>query len=264
VLPRPDDWLILAGDIGETVEQLELVFNSLAPKFAQLIWVPGNHELWTLRRDGCQLRGVARYNFLVNVARRHGVLTPEDPWPVWPGEGPPTQVAPCFLLYDYSFAPDDVSDPVAWAAEVRQVAADEKYLHFEPHAGLPDWCRARLAYTERRLASVAAGHRLVLINHWPLRRDLVRLFRIPRFTVWCGTRRTEDWHRRYPIDVAVHGHLHMRATDWRDGVRFEEVSLGYPRHWRQSSTIEPLLRQILPRPSPPASLTTGPLWRMRG
>ena len=90
--------------------------------------------------------------------------------------------------------------------------------------------------------------------------DLVRLFRIPRFVLWCGTRSTEDWHRRWNTRVVVHGHLHMRATDWRDGVRFEEVAVGYPRHWQQNKGLDHYVREILPGPTPPASGWGGPVW----
>ena len=103
----------------------------------------------------------------------------------------------------------------------------------------------------------------MLVNHWPLREDLVRLWKVPRvarFTPWCGTRLTEDWHRRFPLDVVVNGHLHMRATDWRDGVRFEEVALGYPRHWVQDSGVGHYLRRILPRLQPPGPGDHGPEW----
>ena len=36
-----------------------------------------------------------------------------------------------------------------------------------------------------------------------------------------------------------------------DGVRFEEVSLGYPREWGARGRPEPLTRQILPAPDAP-------------
>ena len=32
--------------------------------------------------------------------------------------------------------------------------------------------------------------------------------------------------------VVVYGHLHIRNTQFREGVRFEEVSLGYPQQWQ--------------------------------
>lgn len=37
------------------------------------------------------------------------------------------------------------------------------------------------------------------------------------------------------------------ATTWYDGVRFEEVSVGYPREWRRRKPYS-WLRQVLPDP----------------
>jgi hypothetical protein len=38
----------------------------------------------------------------------------------------------------------------------------------------------------------------------------------------------------------------MRTRLWRDDVRYEEVSLGYPRDWDQARGINWYLREILP------------------
>lgn len=252
---HPGDWLILAGDVGETLDHLALGLETLVPRFERLIWVPGNHELWSTPGD--ELRGEARYRELVALCRSYGVLTPEDPYPVWTGAGPPTVIAPLMLLYDYSFRPADVSleDAVAWAREDGVLCADERYLHPDPYATRQAWCLARVASTEKRLAAVPDGHATVLVNHFPLRRDLVRLPRIPRFALWCGTRRTGDWHRRFAARVVVSGHLHVRTTRFVDGVRFEEVSLGYPRQWRRERGMQPYLREILPGHDAPAGDT---------
>ena len=86
----------------------------------------------------------------------------------------------------------------------------------------------------------------VLINHFPLLGELVRFPFIPRFRIWCGTERTRDWPRRYRASAVVYGHLHMRGTTRIDGIRFEEVSLGYPRQWRNGSPARTGVRQILP------------------
>jgi 3',5'-cyclic AMP phosphodiesterase CpdA len=247
---RPGDWLILAGDTGETVEHLDYVLARVTDRFERVIWTPGNHDLWTPRDWPSSARGVARYERLVDCARRHGVLTPEDPFPAWPGARAPTLVAPVFTLYDYSFRPDDVpaERAIAWAAEAGIRCADELRLAPDPYASRIDWCEARVDETRRRLEAVPAGTRLVLASHFPLRRDLAVLPRIPRFSIWCGTRLTETWHRDHPVDVVVSGHLHLRSTRWRDGVRFEEVSLGYPRQWDVSKGADSYLRQILPEP----------------
>jgi 3',5'-cyclic AMP phosphodiesterase CpdA len=256
---HPEDWLILGGDLGESLEHLDFVLDLLAPKWAKILWVPGNHELWTTR-DG--LAGQAKYDALVARCRARGVVTPEDPYPVWPGDAS-IRLCPLFLLYDYSFCPPGMrpAEAVAWAKDDGIQCADEIYLRPDPHPSREAWCHARVAATEARLEALDPAERTVLISHWPLRLDVVRLYRIPRFIPWCGTTRTHDWHLRFRAVAAVSGHLHMRATDWRDGVRFEEISLGYPRHWRAETGATGYLREILPGPAdPPPIGHAGPVW----
>jgi 3',5'-cyclic AMP phosphodiesterase CpdA len=248
--PHPEDWLILAGDVGETEEHLRFALSLLTRRFARLFWVPGNHDLWTVPNRADDLRGEAKYRKQVQICRDFGVLTPEDPYVGWPGE-PRCIVAPTFVLYDYTFRPDEIDSvegAIAWAAEENLLCSDEVLLHPDPHPSRQAWCEQRVRATEPRLAEAAARGPLVIVNHFPLRQDLAILPRIPRFSIWCGTRLTEDWHVRYRAEAVIYGHLHIRGSYRRDGVRFEEVSLGYPVNWDQSLGIEPYLRQILPRP----------------
>ena len=244
---RPDDWLIVAGDVGETERHLQLAFELLQPKFKRLIWVPGNHELYAERLDPEAPRGEAKYARFVELCRAAGVLTPEDEYPVWEGEGGPHVIAPLFVGYDYSFRPPEVTEAgaVAWSAETGVVAADEDLLDPHPYASRQAWCAARVAATEARLAAAPDLPR-VLVNHYPLREELAVLPRIPRFKIWCGTKATEDWHTRFRAAVVVSGHLHIPRTAWVDGVRFEEVSLGYPRQRYRGPDVESYLRRILP------------------
>ena len=257
-----EDWLILAGDICNGTKYLRYAFEVLSAKFQKLIWVPGNHELWVETKEGRELKGEEKYFCLIDLCREYGVLNPEDPYVTWQGEGLPCTLAPLFLLYDYSFRPPEISrnQAVDWAAETKVVCTDEYYLSPIPYESRDAWCEARLKLTEPRLAEVSPEHPLVIINHFPLREELVRLRRIPRFSLWCGTKATEDWHLRFPTYVAVSGHLHIRATDYRNGVRFEEVSLGYPQHWDVNQPLESYLREILPGPLERLE-HGGPFWR---
>ncbi|MGE0813561.1 MAG: metallophosphoesterase [Vicinamibacterales bacterium] len=241
-----DDWLILAGDTGDTLAQLQTVLDVVTRRFATVIWTPGNHDLWTPRQWPDARRGVAHYERLVETCRAAGVLTPEDPFAVWPDTG--HVIAPTFTLYDYSFGPAGATpdEAVAWAAETGVTCADELLLSAAPYPSRAAWCAARVAASEARLAAVPSGARIVLVNHFALRPDLAVLPRVPRFTIWCGSALTAGWHVRFPIDVVVSGHLHMRSTRWRDGVRFEEVSLGYPAQWNPQKDANAYLRPILP------------------
>lgn len=246
--PHPNDWLIMAGDIGETDLHLQYALTVLSARFSRLVWVPGNHDLWTLPLDRLSLRGEARYRRLVSICRDYGALTPEDPYVLWPAGERKYMLAPLFLLYDYSFRPDYVRPgrAVEWAAESGVLCTDEELLHPDPYESIPAWCEKRCQYSEERLKEVPPGVSLILINHFPLRQDLVYLHTFRRFSIWCGTRRTEDWHTRFPVSVVVYGHLHNRGTHFRDGVRFEEVSFGYPRDWREELGMGFYLREILP------------------
>jgi len=247
--PYPDDWLILAGDIGEMEEHLKFALIILISRFKRVIWVPGNHDLWMLPSHPLQIRGEARYQRLVSICRDFGVLTPEDPYALWPGEHRDYLLVPMFLLYDYSFRPHHipVEKAVEWAAESGVVCTDEELLFTEPYPSPGAWCARRCRYTEERLKKESLKKKaMVLINHFPLREDMALLRRFPRFSLWCGTQTTGDWHTRFPVSVVVYGHMHMRGTHYRDGVRFEEVSLGYPRDWVHKRGLSYYLREILP------------------
>ncbi|WP_204058891.1 metallophosphoesterase family protein [Microbispora corallina] len=241
-----DDWLIVAGDVAETPADVEWALGTLAARFARVIWAPGNHELWTTADDPVRLRGAARYDHLVGLCRDLGVATPEDPYPVWDGPGGPVAVAPLFVLYDYSFRPAGAAtreEALATAFAAGVVCTDEFLLHPDPHESRDAWCHARVAETERRLA--ATDLPTVLVNHFPLVREPTLVLHHPEFALWCGTDRTADWHVRFRAAAVVYGHLHIPRTTWHDGVRFEEVSLGYPREWRTRASGPSRPRAVL-------------------
>jgi 3',5'-cyclic AMP phosphodiesterase CpdA len=231
-----DDWLLVAGDVGERSTDILWALGTLTRHFSTVIWLPGNHELWTPPGDPLPLRGQARYDHLVDAARKLGVITPEDPYPVWEAPQGPVAVVPMFLLYDYTWR-DGVpgartkEEALSRAHDAGIVCTDEMFLHPDPLPTRDDWCRARVAETARRLDALDPALPTVLANHWPLHREPTRILHHPEFALWCGTELTEQWHTRYRATEVVYGHLHIPRVIWRDGIRFTEVSLGYPREW---------------------------------
>jgi len=243
------DWLLVAGDVGEKSADIEWALSELSRRFDTVIWTPGNHELWTLPSDPVQLRGAERYRHLVALCRSLGVITPEDSYPVWRGPGGPAVIAPLFVLYDYTFLPPGTStktEALAEAYETGVVCTDEVLLHPDPYQSREAWCQARIESTERRLAAADPRLPTVLVSHFPLVREPTRVLTYPVFAQWCGTERTADWHVRFRALAAVYGHLHIPGTTWYDGVRFEEVSLGYPEEHKLRADRPRSLRQILP------------------
>lgn len=235
---RPGDWLIVAGDVADRFDDVLRTMTGLRERFEQVLWVPGNHELWTLPGDPVRERGAARYERLIAALRDAGVTTPEDPYPVWDGGEGRYLIAPLFLLYDYTFLPPGAGtkdEAVAAARRARAACSDEIYLHPDPYPSREAWSRARVEATRQRLdaATADAGVRTVLVNHYPLVRRPTRRLWAQEFALWCGTEATADWPARYRAEAIVYGHLHIPVTERIDGVRHIEASLGYPRQWQR-------------------------------
>lgn len=236
IRPRADgDWLIVAGDVAETTERIGWALRTLRDRFERVIWVPGNHELWTTADDQVRLRGADRYDHLVGMCRELGVTTPEDPYPVWQDGERSVVIAPLFVLYDYSFreAGTTAEQALQYAFDTSVVCTDEVLLHPDPYESRQQWCHERVRQTLPRLEAIDEDMPTVLVSHWPLHRAPTLRLRYPQFAIWCGTELTADWHTRFRAVAEVHGHLHIPVTDRVDGVPFEEVSLGYPREWRR-------------------------------
>jgi len=249
-----DDWLLVPGDVAESIADVEWALRLLSGRFAKVIWAPGNHELWTVPNDELPLRGEERYQHLVKMCRSLGVVTPEDPYPRWEGPQGPVVIAPLFLLYDYTFLAfgHTAKKPALAAAyESGVVCTDEFHLDPHPYPDRESWCRARVAWTEERLAAVPDDLPTVLVNHYPLIREPTRILRYPEFAMWCGTTATTDWPVRFRAAAVVYGHLHIPRLIHADGVPHHEVSLGYPREWKPRAggaagltLIEPQLRRL--------------------
>ncbi|NLZ57412.1 MAG: metallophosphoesterase [Corynebacterium sp.] len=216
--PRdPGDWLIVAGDVAEKIPDVVRTLTTLKQRFHTVIWVPGNHELFNRKTD--RINGKARYRALVGQLRTIGVITPEDPYPVF---GKVT-VCPLFTLYDYSFRLPGVT--AAQAVADAKVKLDDE-IAIAPYVDIEKWCAERVDYTEERLAAVRGEK--ILVNHWPLVVEPTHRLRFPDIALWCGTTATRDWALKYNAVMTIHGHLHIPAETRVDGISHIEVSLGYP------------------------------------
>lgn len=219
--PRdPGDWLIVAGDVAEKIPDVVATLTPLAQRFAKVVWVPGNHELFN--RASERLRGKARYRALVGELRAIGVVTPEDPYPRF---GPVT-VCPLFTLYDYSFRPPGMTGLTpAQAVKKATVVLDDE-LAIAPYVDIAQWCAERLEYTAGRLDQVRGE--TVLVNHWPLVEEPTHRLYERDIALWCGTQATREWGIKYHAHAVIYGHLHIPGETRVTGIPHIDVSLGYP------------------------------------
>lgn len=236
---NPGDWLIVAGDVAERTSTILDTLRSLAERFAQVIWAPGNHELFSRAAD--DVHAEDKYDELVKGCQSMGVLTPEDPYPRFAGR----TIVPMFTLYDHSWRDPLVTVERALSAAEGNGVVFTDQVAIAPYVDVPLWCQRRLGYTVRRLSKVSGP--TVLVNHWPLVREVTARLRLPEVALWSGTRHTQDWPVRFGAETVIYGHLHIPVVTEVDGVRHVEVSLGYPRE-RERTLDQRRERNLWPYP----------------
>ncbi len=249
-------WIVASSRRGEVQSAYQIVVSSDEAKLAA-----DEGDLWDSGKiSSDETTGVAYAGAPLKSGQR-------CLWKVrlWDGAGAEqygsaVTLVPMFLLYDYSWMPQGATtkaEGLAIARDRNVVATDEFLLSPDPYLTRDAWCNARVQVTKRKLDALPEGTPVVLINHFPLVRQPTDVLFYPEFALWCGTDQTADWHTRYNVVCSVYGHLHIPRTSHYDGVRFEEVSLGYPREWQRRGLPDRLLRQILPAPEyPPGTLNS--------
>ncbi|CAE7516267.1 unnamed protein product, partial [Symbiodinium pilosum] len=50
---RPNDVLLLAGDVSNDLSIVRTTFELMLERFGQVFYCPGNHDLWMHPKDGC-------------------------------------------------------------------------------------------------------------------------------------------------------------------------------------------------------------------
>jgi hypothetical protein len=81
-----DDALIVAGDVSDNLQRLELTLVAMRERFAAVMFVPGNHELWV--RNGNWTDSWEKFQHIQDLCHRLGILTEptkfsSDSGPVW-------------------------------------------------------------------------------------------------------------------------------------------------------------------------------------
>ncbi len=243
-----EDWIIIAGDISNKIEHIHFAFEQFTGKFEKVIWVPGNHDLWIKSGDEEMPSSEEKYDLLIKICREYNVVSPEDEYIQYKNGQSVYYIVPAFLLYDYSYAPENIDSECAvnWAVEENVLCSDEIFIVTKEHVHISDWCKQRILYTENRLEQLDSSIPIVLINHFPLLENLVKCDSHPRFKIWCGTTQTKNWHMKYNIKKVVYGHLHTPSSDIIDDTFFEEVSVPYPVEDFTHFRLEECLRQIIP------------------
>lgn len=245
-----DDALLVAGDVSDSLDTLARMLEQLRARFAEVFFVPGNHEAW-LRGGGFtdsqakldRIRALCgELGVRTGPARLGGVkaavwIVPLASWYVRPEHGP-----------DSLFVEKATEDTT------QQMWADDVYVRWpDGHAGAA--AERLLRENEAHLAR-AYDAPVVSFSHFLPRREV--MFRAPQ-ELAAGAPRQPDRHpafnfsrvagslgierqlRALGSSVHVYGHQHRNRDRVLEGVRYVSHCLGYPGEGAAEDALQPKL-----------------------
>jgi Icc-related predicted phosphoesterase len=199
-----DDALIVAGDIADSEGVLRGTLQWLAGRFAEVFFVPGNHELWV---RGEERDSMEKFQSVLRVCDQAGVRTePARVGGAW--------VVPLFSWYDPDF---DVRNE--GVEEELEAWSDRYFCKWPAEIGRVD--EAFLRMNEPRVRTYDAP--VITFSHFVPRPELVPPVRYLRFKglpLVAGSTGIEAQIRRIGSRVHVFGHTHIPKDEVIDDVRY--------------------------------------------
>jgi len=224
--PRPDDVLLLAGDISNDMNVLRATFEAVRERFGHVFYCPGNHDLWVHKSDGCK-DSIEKLHKVEALCSELGIRTK-------PGYVAGIYIVPIISWYHTTFDSDpDVVD--------ESLAPVEKSLMDFHFCKWPDGLTAlegsdSVARYMDGLNDEFPGDRaegpVISFSHFLPRRDLIpekRTLFYPPLPKAIGSTFLAERVKRLAPNVHVFGHTHYGWDQELDGVRYVQACLAYPR-----------------------------------
>jgi Calcineurin-like phosphoesterase len=216
-----DDVLIVAGDVSDRLEIIGETLLLLRSKFRQLLFTPGNHELWV---RGADIDSIEKFQQILNLCDELDIATkPLRLGDVW--------IVPLFSWYDGVYEPE----MTAWAD-----------FHFckwpKDAAPLSDYF---LRLNEPHLKQYDAP--VISFSHFIPRWDLLPPKEYLRIS-WLGKisvcAALDSQIRQINSSVHICGHTHTTFDVTVDEVRYVQNAVKYPKERRTPSFPIKLIRVI--------------------
>jgi Icc-related predicted phosphoesterase len=214
-----DDLLILAGDISHRSVLLVSCVSALASRFAKVLFVPGNHDLWVVG-EAPGKTSMQKFVEVMETVRDCGASTEtffrND-----------VAIVPLLGWYDYSFGEPDDDLMMMWA-DYRACRWPEG---FGPREVSEHFAGMNTAELHRTITNDTIA-KVISFSHFLPRIDLVPTY-VPRkhrfLDPVLGSTRIEAQLRRIDSSIHVYGHSHINRSVRVEGVTYINNAFGYPQ-----------------------------------
>jgi len=213
-----NDVLVCAGDLAHHSSLVAKTLERLRSLFLEVLYVPGNHELWMTGPAHSTDAGnsLEKFHSIRRVAAEHGVHTE-------PLHLPGLSLVPLFAWYDFSFGLPTTDLLQAWA--------DFHRCSWPERLSPPQIAEHFLSINEPYLqARESRGEPVISVSHFVPRLDLlsnrpwVRTFLAPVL----GSELIEKQVRQLGSFLHIYGHYHRNGRTEREQVTYINNALGYP------------------------------------
>lgn len=244
-----DDVLLVAGDVSDRMDTLARTLEGLRARFAEVFFVPGNHEAWL--RSGGFADSQAKLDRIEALCGELGVRT--QPARLSNGSGKAVWIVPLASWYQKpEHGPDSLYVEKATEDAAQSMWADDVFVRWpdgDAGAAAERLLRGNQAHLER-----AYDAPVVSFSHFLPRREV--MFRAPEdlaanlhrqpdrhpafnFSRVAGSLGIERQLRALGSSVHVYGHQHRNRDRVLEGVRYVSHCLGYPGEGAAEDALRP-------------------------
>jgi predicted phosphodiesterase len=208
-----DDVLILAGDVSDSRRLLDWCLGALARRFKQVLFVPGNHDLWVIRDDDGR-NSLQKFDDVRAAVESSGASME-----AFCERG--LSIVPLLGWYDYSFG-----EP---SGELRSLWMDYRACRWPSGWAERDVAAHFESFNDKQVTP--KDGKVITYSHFLPRIDLMSRF-IPGAGGFLdpvlGSTRLEGQLRRLDATIHVYGHSHSNRHVTIDGVTYINNAFGYP------------------------------------
>ncbi len=207
-----DDIIIIAGDLTDIPPLFTKGLEILKDKFKDVLFVPGNHDLWVIRNNGND--SLEQFHQLKQTAEDIGVITE-------PYHHGALSIVPLYGWYDFTFGEPKQQLKTGWM--------DFTACKWPENIDETDITNNFVSMNEPFLKT--RNKFIISFSHFLPRIDLMPSVIPPRNRLLypvLGSILLESQIRKLGSDIHVYGHSHVNIQKRKGNITYINNAFGYP------------------------------------